>query len=41
MSADGRTPWDGKPVTVLDDDEATALMREQVAPVARSLGLIA
>ncbi len=41
MSADGRGPWDGKPVTVLDEDEAIALMREHVTPTARSLGLIA
>ena len=30
MSADGRGPHDGSPVTVLDDDAAVALMQESV-----------
>jgi hypothetical protein len=34
MSADGRGPWDGKPVTVLDEEDAQALMASPVRPVA-------
>lgn len=41
MSNDGRGPWDGKPVTVLDDDAAEALLKESVTEAARTLGIIA
>lgn len=41
MSNDGRGPWDGKPVTVLDEAAALALLREEsVGDIARALGLI-
>lgn len=39
MSADGRGPWDGKPVQVLGDEEAVLLMKERVGDAARTLGL--
>lgn len=40
MSNDGRGPWDGNPVTVLDDEVAEALLKESVAEAARTLGII-
>lgn len=39
MSDDGRGPWDGSPVTVLGEDEATLLMAERVAAAAHGLGI--
>ena len=36
MSDDGRGPWDGKPVTVLSDEDALALFKERVVETARS-----
>lgn len=39
MSDDGRGPSDGRPVVVLEEDQAVALMRERVAEAARSLDL--
>lgn len=41
MDSDGRTPWDGGPVTVLDEAAANTLLgSERVEPIARSLGLV-
>jgi len=41
MDSDGRAPWDGRPVTVLDEAEAMLLMQEDITPVARKLlGLV-
>lgn len=41
MSNDGRGPWDGNPVTVLDAAAALKLLREErVGEIARKLGLI-
>jgi hypothetical protein len=41
MSNDGRGPWDGNPVTVLDAAAALKLLREErVGEIARTLGLI-
>lgn len=40
MSDDGRGPWDGGPVTVLDDEAAMALMSESVTKAALDIGLI-
>lgn len=40
MSNDGRGPWDGNPVTVLDEAAAEALLAERVVDIARRLGLI-
>ena len=37
MSSDGRGPYDGSPVTVLDEAEAAALMKERVAEAAKVL----
>lgn len=41
MSADGRGPWDGNPVTVLDDEAASTLLGESVTRVAQALKIIA
>lgn len=41
MSADGRGPWDGNPVTVLDDEAAETLLKESVTDAARTFGIIA
>lgn len=40
MDSEGRTPWNGQPVTVLSEEQATELLRERVTPVARALGLV-
>lgn len=40
MSNDGRGPWDGNPVSVLDDAGAQALLAERVVDIARTLGLV-
>lgn len=40
MDCDGRAPWDGRPVTVLDEAEALLLMQEDITSVARKLGLV-
>lgn len=40
MDADGRGPWDGKPVEVLDESAALALLKERVTDAARSLGIV-
>ncbi len=38
MDTDGRGPWDGQPVKVLTDEEATELIKtERVAEIARGL----
>lgn len=37
MSSDGRGPQDGSPVTVLNEAEALALMKERVSEAAKSL----
>lgn len=39
MSDDGRGPWDGKPVTVLDEAQALALLKDSVADAARAIGI--
>jgi hypothetical protein len=39
MSSDGRGPHDGSLVTVLDETEACALMKERVGEAAKSLSL--
>jgi hypothetical protein len=41
MSNDGRGPWDGAPVSVLDDAAAMALLQESVTGAALRAGLIA
>lgn len=38
MSNDGRCPWDGKPVTVLSDEEALELLKERVADTGLRMG---
>jgi hypothetical protein len=40
MSDDARGPWDGRAVTVLDDDAALGLLRESVTGAALEIGLI-
>ncbi len=37
MSSDGRGPHNGRPVTVLNERDALALMKERVAATARKL----
>lgn len=39
MDTDGRGPSNGEPVTALSDADATALMKERVAPTAARLGI--
>ena len=38
MDTDGRCPWDGQPITALDEQAATELMKERVAVSARDAG---
>jgi hypothetical protein len=38
MSSDGRGPHDGTPVTVLDENQAMALMKERVSEAMRRMG---
>jgi hypothetical protein len=40
MDSNGRAPWDGRPVTVLDEAEVMLLMQEDITPVAPKLGLV-
>ena len=39
MDTDGRGPWDGSPITVLNDDQAIELLNERVGPAAIRVGL--
>jgi hypothetical protein len=39
MDTDGRGPWDGSPITVLNEEQATELLKERVGPAAIRVGL--